>query len=95
MKDALIRDKFAKEEDVLCFEMEAAGLMDQFPCLVIRGICHYSDSHKSKEWQGYAALTAAAYAQELLYRVLPKQVEAEKRAQDVLSTLRGKFNKPI
>lgn len=51
---------------ILCFEMEAAGLMDTFPCLVIRGICDYSDSHKSKVWQPYAALTAAAYARDLL-----------------------------
>jgi hypothetical protein len=46
--------------------MEAAGLMDQFLCLVIRGVCDYADSHKNKQWQGYAALTASAYAKELL-----------------------------
>ncbi|PYH86801.1 hypothetical protein BO82DRAFT_51751 [Aspergillus uvarum CBS 121591] len=46
--------------------MEAAGLMDKFPCLVIRGIPYYADSHKNKQWQGYAAATAAAYAKELL-----------------------------
>ncbi|CAH0017225.1 unnamed protein product, partial [Clonostachys rhizophaga] len=50
--------------------MEAAGLMDIRPCLPIRGICDYSDSHKNKEWQRYAAATAAAYAGELL-EVLP------------------------
>jgi nucleoside phosphorylase len=44
----LVRDKLASEKGVLCFEMEAAGLMNQFPCLVIRGICDYSDSHKNK-----------------------------------------------
>ena len=38
MKDALVRDRLAAEEDVLCFEMEAAGLMNHFPCLVIRGM---------------------------------------------------------
>ncbi|KAN0070946.1 purine and uridine phosphorylase [Elaphomyces granulatus] len=43
-----------------------AGLMNQLPCLVIRGICDYSDSHKNKHWQGYAAFTAAAYARILL-----------------------------
>lgn len=67
MKDAVLRDKYAKENGVLCFEMEAAGLMDNFPCLVIRGICDYSDTHKNKDWQGYAALAAAAYAKDLLY----------------------------
>lgn len=66
MKHGCSRDKLARDLDILCFEMEAAGLMDNFPCLVIRGICDYSDSHKSKEWQDYAAATAAAYAKELL-----------------------------
>jgi hypothetical protein len=42
------------------------GLMDSFPCLVIRGICDYADSHKNKVWQPYAAATAASYAKELL-----------------------------
>ncbi|KAB8071082.1 hypothetical protein BDV29DRAFT_179858 [Aspergillus leporis] len=50
--------------------MEAAGLMDEIPTLVIRGICDYCDSHKQKQWQGYAALTAAAYAK-LLLLVMP------------------------
>ena len=59
MKDGRTRDRLAKEHGMLCFEMEAAGLMNQLPCLVIRGICDYSDSHKNKLWQGYAALTAA------------------------------------
>ena len=66
MKDAMVRDRLAAEKDVLCFEMEAAGLMNHFPCLVIRGICDYSDSHKSKEWQGYSAMAAAAYVKDLL-----------------------------
>ncbi|KAL3482141.1 purine and uridine phosphorylase [Aspergillus californicus] len=66
MKDAHVRDHLAETEDVLCFEMEAAGLMDRFPCVVIRGICDYSDTHKNDKWQKYAAATAAAYAKELL-----------------------------
>ncbi|OPB39220.1 hypothetical protein A0O28_0049260 [Trichoderma guizhouense] len=87
MKNALLRDKLAAEKDVLCFEMEAAGLMNHFPCLIIRGICDYSDSHKNKEWQGYAAMVAAAYAKDLLYRIAPNSVTAEKRIIDVLSGL--------
>ncbi|KAL2856070.1 hypothetical protein BJX68DRAFT_279544 [Aspergillus pseudodeflectus] len=67
MKDALLRDKWAREKSIICFEMEAAGLMDSFPCLVIRGICDYADSHKNKIWQPYAAATAACYAKELLH----------------------------
>ncbi|KAF2176589.1 purine and uridine phosphorylase [Zopfia rhizophila CBS 207.26] len=88
MKDALVRDTLAAEKDVLCFEMEAAGLMNHFPCLVIRGVCDYSDSHKSKEWQGYAAMAAAAYTKDLLYRIAANRVEAEKRIVDVLSDVR-------
>ncbi|KAH8689852.1 hypothetical protein BGW36DRAFT_389823 [Talaromyces proteolyticus] len=66
MKNGRTRDRLAQELGILCFEMEAAGLMDNFPCLVIRGICDYADSHKNRKWQGYAAATAAAYTKELL-----------------------------
>ena len=83
MKDATARDALAKEKGVLCFEMEAAGLMNQFPFLVIRGICDYADSHKNKEWQGYAAMAAAAYAKKLLYKVAPTKVDTEKRLHEV------------
>lgn len=69
MKDAQRRDDIEQEHNILCFEMEAAGLMNQFPCLVIRGICDYCDSHKNKAWQPYAAAVAAAWAKELLRNV--------------------------
>jgi nucleoside phosphorylase len=67
IKDAIFHDKLVAEEDVLCFDMEVVGLMNQFPCLVICGVCDYADSHKSKEWQGYAVMVAAVYARDLLY----------------------------
>ena len=86
MKDASIRDRLAAEKDVLCFEMEAAGLMNHFPYLVIRGICDYSDSHKNKEWQGYAAMAAAVYAKDLLCRIAPNMVEAERKITEILSS---------
>ncbi|KAI3571455.1 hypothetical protein IWW34DRAFT_838702 [Fusarium oxysporum f. sp. albedinis] len=92
MKDALARDKLAASMDVLCFEMEAAGLMNHFPCLVIRGICDYSDSHKSKEWQGFAAMMAAAYAKDLLRQIPPSKVEAEKPISEVLSSIESTGN---
>lgn len=85
MKDAFIRDKLATEKNVLCFEMEAGGLMNHFPCLVIRIICDYSDSHKNKAWQGYAAMVAAAYAKDLLSRINPSRVNNEKKIGEVLS----------
>jgi nucleoside phosphorylase len=80
MKDGRTRDHLAQELGVLCFEMEAAGLMNQLPCLVIRGICDYSDSHKNKKWQGYAAVTAAAYGKMLLSVVpvtFPQKINPE------------------
>ncbi|KAF3206421.1 hypothetical protein TWF679_008727 [Orbilia oligospora] len=83
MKNAIVRDRLAAEKNILCFEMEAAGLMNQFPCLVIRGICDYSDSHKNKEWQGYAAMAAAAYAKDLLREVVPAKVDVEKKIAEV------------
>jgi nucleoside phosphorylase len=48
LKDPVRRDALAHKMGILCFEMEAAGLMDQLPCLVIRGISDYCDSHKHK-----------------------------------------------
>lgn len=66
MKDAELREKWSAERNVLCFEMEAAGIANTMPCLVIRGICDYSDSHKNKRFQQYAAATAASYAKLLL-----------------------------
>ncbi|KAL2809368.1 hypothetical protein BJX63DRAFT_435237 [Aspergillus granulosus] len=66
MRSGTTRDDVARQLDVICFEMETAGLIDILPCIPIRGICDYSDSHKSKEWQRYAAATAAAYAREFL-----------------------------
>lgn len=75
IKDGETRDRLSAElGDILCFEMEAAGLMNDFPCLVIRGICDYPDSHKNKIWQPYAAVTAAACAKELLIAIPPHQV---------------------
>ncbi|KAL7949484.1 ankyrin repeat-containing domain protein [Trichoderma barbatum] len=74
VKDGHVRDKMVRELGVLCFEMEAAGLMDNFPCLVVRGICDYSDSHKNKQWQNYAAAAAAAYTKQLLSVIHTNQV---------------------
>jgi len=33
----------------------------------------------NKDWQGYAAMAAAAYTKDLLCRIIPRQMEAEKR----------------
>jgi len=85
MKNAKLRDRLAKEKDVLCFEMEAAGLMNHVPCLVVRGICDYCDTHKNVDWQGYAALAAAAYSKQLLQRIPRGKVEAERKISEAIS----------
>lgn len=75
MRHAPERDRIARELGALCFEIEAAGLEENFRCIVIRGICDYSDSHKNKRWQRYAAATAAAFAKEFLGFVLPQGLD--------------------
>lgn len=81
MKNPQIRDSYAKDPElnVLCFEMEAAGMMNSFPCLVIRGVCDYCDRHKNDDWHFHAAAVAAAYARELLY-VVEASVVAQMRS---------------
>ncbi|PNS18672.1 hypothetical protein CAC42_5211 [Sphaceloma murrayae] len=83
IKDSDLRDAL-KARNILCVEMEAAGLMDTFPSLVIRSICDYADSHKSQAWQPYAAATAAAYAKELLLAIPSKTIENARYAKDIV-----------
>lgn len=78
MQDASIRDKTARELDVLCFETEAAGLMNSgLGVLTVRGICGYADTHTNDAWRPYAAMNAAAYAKELLQCIAPEEIETE------------------
>ena len=96
MRSAVERDRVSAElGGVLCFEMEAAGLMNSFPCLVIRGICDYADSHKNKRWQPYAAATAAAYAKELLSVVPVADVMKTRRAEDAVNGASSQFSDDI
>ncbi|KAH7128722.1 kinesin light chain [Dendryphion nanum] len=89
IKDGRMRDKLSKElGGVLCFEMEAAGLMNSFSCLVIRGICDYADSHKNKRWQPYAAGTAAAYAKEVLLAIPPADVTKARTVEGMIQDLK-------
>lgn len=69
IKNAKLRDELRDAYNIICFEMEAAGLMNTLPVAVIRGICDYADSHKNDVWHHYAAATAAAYAKGLLYTI--------------------------
>ena len=85
IRDGRTRDKLSNElGGILCFEMEAVGLMNNFPCLVIRGICDYADSHKNKTWQPYAAGTAAAYAKEVLSVISPTDIAKTRTTEEIV-----------
>ncbi|KAF3012803.1 hypothetical protein E8E14_007171 [Neopestalotiopsis sp. 37M] len=68
MKSAIHRDNIAQQEDVIAFEMEGAGVWDEMPCMMVKGVCDYADSHKHKGWQNFAAATAAATAKAIIER---------------------------
>ncbi|KAH7184065.1 nucleoside phosphorylase domain-containing protein, partial [Fusarium oxysporum] len=75
MKSGKDRDRIAAAEGVIAFEMEGAGVWDSFPCIVIKGACDYADSHKNKDWQRYAAATAAACAKAFLSFWVPSPTQ--------------------
>ncbi|KAN0068811.1 hypothetical protein V8E54_012980 [Elaphomyces granulatus] len=85
MRHGVTREKLRQERGILCFEMEAAGLMDNFPCLDTRDL--------NKDWQPYAAATAAAYAKELLGVIPPVQVEKTPTAADAIKKVSEKVDK--
>ncbi|KAF3172345.1 hypothetical protein TWF788_009471 [Orbilia oligospora] len=89
IKDAATRDMIEEVvgEECICFEMAAAGLMNIFPCLVIRGICDYADSHKNDRWQRYAAAIAAAFAKELIGYVPSEGLQKLQKVADILRTI--------
>ncbi|GKU04332.1 transcription factor [Fusarium langsethiae] len=60
------RDQIAAQHNLIAFEMEGAGVWDEVPCIIVKGICNYADSHKNKAWQDFAAATAAAVAKAIL-----------------------------
>jgi nucleoside phosphorylase len=74
INSGLAREAISHQSDIYCIETETMGLINYFPCLVIRGIWNYSDSHRNKAWQCYAAATAAGYAKELLGTVQTAQI---------------------
>ena len=87
MNDGFTRERLRKQRGILCFEMEAGGLMDDFPCIVIRGVSDYSDTHKNRQWQPYAAMTAAACATELLSYIPSEDVQQSPRAAEFMKDI--------
>ncbi|KAF3217265.1 hypothetical protein TWF679_002282 [Orbilia oligospora] len=67
-------DILAAENRILCFENDAAGLMNGLPCLAIRSIYDHSDIYTDRE---FAAVVAAIFAKVLLLEVSLADIEAE------------------
>ncbi|EAU36770.1 conserved hypothetical protein [Aspergillus terreus NIH2624] len=109
VKDAGFRDSLNESlgGNVLCVEMEAAGVMNDFPCLVIRGICDYADSRKNDRWQEYAAAVAAAEGRPSRGLAIPETVcgifvnlltkyivlDTMQRTDTNVGTIRSKLNR--
>ncbi|KAL4951558.1 nucleoside phosphorylase domain-containing protein [Aspergillus filifer] len=72
MRSGHDRDIIASKESVIAFEMEGAGAWDILPCVLIKGVSDYADSHKNKKWQGYASATAAACLKAFLGQWTPE-----------------------
>ncbi|KAL7788140.1 hypothetical protein V8C43DRAFT_288371 [Trichoderma afarasin] len=65
------RDSLAETHGIIAFEMEGAGIWDELPCIIVKGVNDYGDGHKTKkwaEWQNFAAATAASVARALIER---------------------------
>ncbi|EQB55388.1 hypothetical protein CGLO_04687 [Colletotrichum gloeosporioides Cg-14] len=94
VKDGVSRDKILQRihPKCVCFEMEAAGLMRTFPCVVIRGVCDYANTHENDRWQNYAAAAAAAYAKELLLQVDPVDVLQAPSIRQIMEELTDKVS---
>jgi nucleoside phosphorylase len=84
IKHGPTREELKQKHNAICLEMEASGLMNNFPCLVIRGVSDYADSHKNDRWHAYAAAAGAGCAKEVLQYVQPKEVDLASAAKDVL-----------
>lgn len=59
------------DEEIIAFEMEGAGMWDSRPCVIIKGVSDYADSHKNDIWHAYAAATAAACTKAFLELWIP------------------------
>lgn len=77
--------------DAICFEMEAAGIVDEIPCLVVRGICDYADTHKQDGWHYYAAAVAAAHGKAILLKIHGADLQAAESMEKAMKTCKFPF----
>lgn len=65
------RDSLAQKHNIIAFEMEGAGVWDELPCIIVKGVSDYGDGHKPKNWaawQNFAAAASASVAMGLVER---------------------------
>lgn len=94
LKSAMHRDQISRRHSILAFEMEGAGIWDELPCIIIKGISNYADGHWNADnpsWKYFAAATAAATARALIERYpktdkphLPLQLTSGKRKLSII-----------
>ncbi|KAL3468299.1 hypothetical protein BJX64DRAFT_273319 [Aspergillus heterothallicus] len=65
-------DEIASREQIIAFEMKGARMWESFLTVIVKGVCDYADSHKSKGWENYAAATAAACMKAFLLEWRPE-----------------------
>ncbi|KAK6343424.1 hypothetical protein TWF730_011013 [Orbilia blumenaviensis] len=93
VKNAEDRDLLCQgHDDAVCYEMEAAGIMDEIPCLVVRGISDYADTHKQDAWQFYAAAAAAAYGKAILCKINDQELEETKTMRETMEQIEAKVD---
>lgn len=89
MKSGEDRDMLSKAVNVVAFEMEGSGVWDAFPTVIIKSACDCADSHKNKEWQHYAAATAATGLKAVLGKLdLPDEDQGD-YLQGLISEYQG------
>ncbi|KAF4489889.1 hypothetical protein CGGC5_v004429 [Colletotrichum fructicola Nara gc5] len=92
MKSGDHRDKLAQEHDIIALEMEGAGMWDQIPCIIVKGVCDYADSHKNKKWQPYAAIAAASVTKALLERYIQEDTPRSMQSSSSSGGVARQFN---
>lgn len=70
IKSAADRDTLSRMTGVIAFEMEGAGIWDEVPCIIVKGVCDYADGHTNEVWQNFAAATAASASKAILERYI-------------------------
>ncbi|KAG8623691.1 hypothetical protein KVT40_008667 [Elsinoe batatas] len=93
IKNVGSRLRLARKHDLICIEMEAAGLMNWIPSIVIKGISDYCDTHKNDDWHSYASVASAAYAKDLIQSLRPMSVSEMSDASEAIQEMERQLSK--